>query len=72
MDTERRKKIKLMLVANTLSSAWLLDQLRKRHIETDKYRLCKVLSGTLKGEHASRVLVACEEILHDYEAKFNV
>ena len=67
---ERCKRIKVRLMVNTLSSAWLLEQLRKRNIETDKFRLCKILLGTLKGETAIIVLAACEKILDEYDERF--
>lgn len=67
---KKAKDIKCKLVAHSLTSAWLLAQLCGRGIETDKFRLCKILSGTLKSDHANTVLAACEKIIEDYENKF--
>lgn len=68
METkEKRDKILWMLQKNTLSQAWLMNQLQEKYgISICKTVCSDVLRGVRKGETASKVITASLEILEDY------
>ena len=60
-------EIRMRIATNRLSHTWLIFQLRKRNIETDKTEFSAILAGTRKGEKASLIIETALQILDAYE-----
>ena len=67
---EERDVIRDRLKRHRLSFVWLIYQLEKRNIVTDKTEVSSIFAGTRKGEKADSVLSATKAILDDYEKEF--
>ena len=64
-------KIRSRISTNRLSHTWLIYQLHKRGIQTDKTEFSGFLSGTRKGPKADLVIEAANDILDFYESCFS-
>ena len=60
-------KIRTRISNNRLSHTWLIYQLHRRGIETDKTEFSAFLAGTRKGPKADMVIEAAVDILDRYE-----
>ena len=63
-------RIKIRLLENRLTQAWLIYQLEQLGISLDKSALCDILSGRRKGKKADEVIENAELILNRYEAVY--
>ena len=63
---EEGRKIRVSLAEFGLTQVWLIGELRKRGIITDKTEMSSVLSGTRHGFKADQMLTTSVEILNDY------
>lgn len=63
---EEGRKIRISLAAFDLTQVWLIGELRKRGIVTDKTEMSSVLSGTRHGFKADHMLKTSIEILNEY------
>lgn len=66
---ERKEKIKFIkgtIEGESLSYVWLIARLRERGIETCKSTLSSVLSQSVSGPKAERILSESEMICHKY------
>lgn len=63
-------QIKIRLLENRLTQAWLIYQLERLGISLDKSVLCDILSGRRKGKKADEVIENAESILNQYEAVY--
>lgn len=61
-------KIRTRISNNRLSHTWLIYQLHRRGIETDKTEFSGFLAGTRKGPKADQVIGMATEILDNYES----
>ena len=59
------------LICNYLSQTWLIAQLGKRGITTDKTVLSSALRGTRKGPAVDRILEESKAILEQYESYYH-
>ena len=55
---------------NKLSFVWLIHQLEKRNVVTEKTELSSIFSGTRKGAKAEAVAQTSSAILDEYEKSF--
>lgn len=65
-----RKIIKSKLDEYSLTQAWLINQLYKRGIVTERSEFSAILSGTRSGKKVDDALKVSLEILNDYENNF--
>ncbi len=63
-------QVKIRLLKNCLTQAWLIYQLERLGISLDKSTLCDILSGRRKGKKAEEVIENAESILDKYEAVY--
>ena len=68
----QRKVIKVKLDDYSLTQAWLINQLSKRGIVTERSEFSAILSGTRTGNKVEEVLKASLEILEAYEKNFEM
>ena len=61
-------KIRARISNNRLSHTWMIYQLHRRGIETDKTEFSGFLAGTRKGPKADQVIDAATDILDRYES----
>lgn len=69
---DERFEIKMMLFRNNLTATWLISQLEKRGIITQKTELSSVLAGSRRGEKVDKILTESKAILSYYEKRMNV
>lgn len=62
-----RENIRYRLMTNHLSSAWLINMLGERGIETDRATMSAALAGTRKGPKVDDILSESVKILDWYE-----
>ena len=62
--------IKIRLLENRLTQAWLIYHLERLGISLDKSSLCDILSGRRKGKKADEVIANAESILNQYETVY--
>ena len=67
---EERDSIRERVTRNRLSFKWLIFQLSKRGIETDKSEISSIFAGTRKGQKADTIIQTTSEILTEYEKVF--
>ena len=67
---EERDSIRERVTKNRLSFKWLIFQLSKRGIETDKSEISSIFAGTRKGQKADTIIKTTSEILTEYENVF--
>ena len=65
-----REELRERLNRNHLSYVWLIDQLRRRNVATDKTEMSSVVAGTRSGKKAETILSVSLEILDSYEKEF--
>lgn len=65
-----RDEIRLRLYQNRLSYTWLIWQLEKRGIMTDKTEMSTVISGTRKGPKADQIVQEAIAVLDEYEMHY--
>ena len=65
-----RKIVRERLRNYSLTGVWLINQLAKRGIITEKSEFSAILSGVRHGNKAEEVLKNSLEILNDYEKAF--
>ena len=63
-------EIRDRLKRHRLSFVWLIFQLEKRNIVTDKTEVSSIFAGTRKGAKADSIIQATTAILDDYEKGF--
>lgn len=63
-------QIKIQLLENRLTQAWLLYQFKRLGISLDKSVLCDVLSGRRKGPKSDEVIRNAELILKRYKETY--
>lgn len=66
----KRTEIKRRLSNYRLSQVWLIHQLAKRGLKTDKTELSSVLSGSRVGAKAEYLLNMCVDVLDWYQSSF--
>lgn len=69
---EKRERIRLMLLRNTLTHTWLINRLEERGIVTEKSELSSALRGVRKGPKVEHIVETSIDILEDYESKMGV
>ena len=62
-----RENIRFRLMTNNLTSAWLINMLGRRGVETDRATMSAILAGTRKGPKTVTILSESINILNDYE-----
>ena len=62
---EEGHKIRVSLAEFGLTQVWLIEELRKRGLITDKTEMSSVLSGTRHGRKADQILKTSVEILNE-------
>ena len=62
---EEGHKIRVSLAEFGLTQVWLIEELRKRGLITDKTEMSCVLSGTRHGRKADQILKTSVEILNE-------
>ena len=67
---KERDEIRDRLKRQRLSFVWLIFQLEKRNIVTDKTEVSSIFAGTRKGAKADSIIQATTAILDDYEKGF--
>ena len=67
---KERDEIRDRLKRHRLSFVWLIFQLEKRNIVTDKTEVSSIFAGTRKGTKADSIIQATNAILDDYEKGF--
>ena len=67
---KERDEIRDRLKRHRLSFVWLVFQLEKRNIVTDKTEVSSIFAGTRKGAKADSIIQATTAILDDYEKGF--
>lgn len=67
-----RDELRERLNKNHLSYVWLIDQLRRRNVATDKTEMSSVVAGTRSGKKAETILSVSLDILDNYEKEFLV
>ena len=63
-----RDEIKDRLEKNKLTFVWLIQQLEKRGIYTDKSEMSGVFAGTRRGPKPERIIRESAAILDEYES----
>ena len=63
-------QIKIRLLENRLTQAWLIFQLEQLDLSLDKSTLCDILSGRRKGQKANEVIEKAEFVLKKYEETY--
>ncbi len=64
---EEGRKIRVSLAELGLTQVWLIEELRKRGIITDKTEMSSVLHGTRRGAKAQAILTEARIILLNKE-----
>lgn len=67
---EELNEIRERLKRHRLSFVWLILELDKRGIVTDKTEVSSVFAGTRRGAKADSIIQTSTAILDDYEKKF--
>lgn len=67
---EMRNDIRDRLKRYALSFTWLVNQLEKRGISTDKTEISSVFAGTRKGAKAESIVETSKDILSKYESTY--
>ena len=67
---KERDEIRDRLKRHRLSFVWLIFQLEKRNIVTDKTVVSSIFAGTREGAKADSIIQATTAILDDYEKGF--
>lgn len=68
---ESREYVRMALCKNELTQVWLIRQLEKKGVITDKTEMCSVLKGTRRGDKAETIISTAVKILKDYEERRN-
>ena len=67
---KKRLEIRRRLSNYRLSQVWLISQLAKRGLKTDKTEMSSILAGSRVGAKTEYILNACIEILNQYQTSF--
>ena len=67
---EELNNIRDRLKRHRLSFVWLIYQLERRSLVTDKTEMSSIFAGTRKGAKADSIIQATLAILDDYEKGF--
>jgi hypothetical protein len=65
-----RDELREKLARNHLSYVWLIDQLRRKNVVTDKTEMSSVVAGTRNGKKAETIISVSLDILDSYEKEF--
>lgn len=65
-----RDEIRIRLARNRLSFVWLISQLNKRGICTDKSEMSGAISGSRKGPKVDLIIRESTSILDEYERNY--
>ena len=65
-----RDELREKLARNHLSYVWLIDQLRRKNVVTDKTEMSSVVAGTRNGKKAEIIISVSLDILDSYEKEF--
>lgn len=63
------KSIKVSLCELGLTQVWLIGELAKRGIKTDKFEMSAVLSNSRTGPKADLIIKTSQEIISEYKEK---
>lgn len=64
------KQLKARLQDYNLTYNWLISELYKKGVATDKTEISAVFAGTRKGQKVETILNTTQDILNEYERKF--
>ena len=64
------KQLKNRLKDYNLTYNWLISELYKKGVATDKTEISAVFAGTRKGQKVETILNTTRDILNEYEQKF--
>ena len=67
MTVEELNNIRERLTKNRLSFTWLIFQLDKKGIKTDKTEVSSIFAGTRRGAKADSIVQEAKVILDNYE-----
>lgn len=62
--------IRESLKKHRLSFTWLIYQLEKRDIVTDKTEMSAIFAGSRKGQKVDSIITESNKIIKDYEKRF--
>lgn len=65
-----RDELREKLARYHLSYVWLIDQLRRKNVVTDKTEMSSVVAGTRNGKKAEAIISVSLDILDSYEKEF--
>lgn len=61
------RQIKTSLCELGLTQVWLINELAKRNIRTDKTEMSSVIAGTRTGPKADLLIKTAREIINEYK-----
>lgn len=64
------RHIKTSLCELGLTQVWLINELAKRNIRTDKTEMSSVIAGTRHGAKAELLIKTAEEIINEYKEQY--
>ena len=65
------RQIKTALCELGLTQVWLINELAKRNIRTDKTEMSSVIAGTRTGPKADLLIKTAKEIINEYKERYN-
>lgn len=65
-----RQQIRIRLQLNHLSAVWLIAQLERQGISTDRATFSAIIAGTRTGPKVDLIIQKSKEILDEYEAHY--
>ena len=65
-----RDDVRDRISRNRLTHTWVIYQLQKRGIETNRSQFSGAVSGALRGEKITEIINKANEVLDDYERYF--
>ena len=65
------RQIKTSLCELGLTQVWLINELAKRNIRTDKTEMSSVIAGTRTGPKADLLIKTAREIINEYKEQCN-
>lgn len=65
-----RQQIRIRLQLNHLNSVWLINQLDRHGVTTDRATFSAILAGTRTGPKVDLIIQKSKEILDEYEAHY--
>lgn len=65
------RQIKTSLCELGLTQVWLINELAKRNVRTDKTEMSSVIAGTRTGPKADLLIKTAREIINEYKERCN-